>query len=99
MLTGSPLLSPVRSTTQAPAKPRALIPKLVSHFAKRASSIELGNLHVEREFNDVRMVCDAYLRLLDKGVAGETYNVCTGRPYSLSEVIDQLEKLTRHHES
>lgn len=74
-----------------------LIPKLVSHFARREPIIELGNLHVEREFNDVRMVCNAYLRLLDSGIAGETYNVCTGRPYSLSEVIQELEKLTDHH--
>ncbi|MBP8005735.1 MAG: NAD-dependent epimerase/dehydratase family protein, partial [Acinetobacter sp.] len=63
--------------------PQFLIPKLVSHFASRAGRIELGNLHVEREFNDVRMVCDAYLRLLATGVPGQTYNVCTGQAYTL----------------
>jgi GDP-6-deoxy-D-talose 4-dehydrogenase len=74
-----------------------LIPKLVSHFARRAPAIELGNLHVEREFNDVRMVCDAYLALLDKGVAGEIYNVCSGQPHTLQEVISILTELTGHH--
>ncbi len=76
--------------------PQFLIPKLVSHFARKAERIELGNLHVEREFNDVRMVCDAYLRLLDKGVAGEAYNVCSGQPYTLQHVIATLEQLTGH---
>lgn len=74
-----------------------LIPKLVDHFVRRAPEVELGNLNVEREFNDVRMVCEAYLALLRKGVPGETYNVCSGQPYSLGTVIKALEDLTGHH--
>lgn len=76
--------------------PNFLIPKLVSHFAKRASTIELGNLHVEREFNDVRMVCDAYLALLTRGEPGEVYNVCSGLPYTLEHVIALLTSITGH---
>jgi nucleoside-diphosphate-sugar epimerase len=76
--------------------PQFLIPKLVSHFARRASRIELGNLHVEREFNDVRMVCEAYLALLAHGAAGQVYNVCSGKPYTLQHVIDTLEQLAGH---
>lgn len=74
-----------------------LIPKLVSHFARKAHVVELGNLSVEREFNDVRMVCDAYLRLLERGVPGQTYNVCSGVPHTLAHVIETLESLTGHH--
>lgn len=73
-----------------------LIPKLVDHFARKAPVIELGNLHVEREFNDVRMVCDAYLALLAHGQAGQTYNICTGQAYTLQQVIDTLIQLTGH---
>lgn len=76
--------------------PQFLIPKLVGHFARRAELIELGNLDVEREFNDVRMVCAAYLRLLEHGVPGEAYNVCSGRPYTLKHVIALLEQITGH---
>ena len=76
--------------------PQFLIPKLVSHFARRADQIELGNLHVEREFNDVRLVCDAYLKLLEKGVPGQAYNVCSGQPYTLEHVIKTLEDITQH---
>lgn len=73
-----------------------VIPKLVSHFAQNAEFVELGNLEVEREFNDVRMVCNSYLALLTQGVPGETYNICTGMPVSLREVISLLEDITDH---
>lgn len=76
--------------------PKFLIPKLISHFARKASHIELGNLHVEREFNDVRMVCEAYLRLLDQGERGQAYNVCSGQPYTLEHVINTLTQITGH---
>lgn len=76
--------------------PSFLIPKLVNHFARKADHIELGNLHVEREFNDVRMVCDAYLALLEKGQSGEIYNICSGQTHSLQGVMNRLERLTGH---
>ncbi|MAF02834.1 GDP-mannose 4,6-dehydratase [Herbaspirillum huttiense F1] len=73
-----------------------VIPKLVDHFARRASVVELGNLDVEREFNDVRTVCDAYLALLDKGAPGQCYNVCSGQPVTLRAVIALLQEITGH---
>jgi GDP-6-deoxy-D-talose 4-dehydrogenase len=76
--------------------PQFLIPKLVSHFARRANRIELGNLHVEREFNDVRMVCAAYLGLLAHGEPGQVYNVCSGEPHTLQHVIATLQAITGH---
>lgn len=73
-----------------------IIPKLARHFAQKAPSIALGNLHVEREFNDVSTVCQTYLELLEIGKAGETYNVCSGRPYELQDVIDTFRRLSGH---
>lgn len=74
-----------------------LIPKIVSHFKNKKTVIELGNLDVWREFNDVRLVANAYRKLLEKCPAGETLNVCTGKVYSLREVIALCEKITGHH--
>jgi len=74
-----------------------LIPKLVRHFAEKSEAIELGNLNVEREFNNVLMICAAYLSLLDFGLSGETYNVCSGKVHSLQEVNDTLSQITNHH--
>ena len=76
--------------------PNFVIPKIVDHFRKSLPTIELGNIHVEREFNDVRMIADAYLALLAHGPAGETFNICTGHAHTLQSVIAHLEKLTGH---
>ena len=73
-----------------------VIPKLVAHFARRAAAVELGNLDVEREFNDVRFVCEAYLQLLEKAKPGEVVNVCTGKPVTLKSVLALLSQITGH---
>jgi GDP-6-deoxy-D-talose 4-dehydrogenase len=73
-----------------------LIPKLIDHFAHHKPYIELGNLNIEREFNDVSTICDAYLKLLNLGKANEIYNVCSGQARSLQFVIDTLKKITGH---
>lgn len=73
-----------------------VVPKLAKHFAMRLPSIALGNLHVEREFNDVKTVCDTYLMLLEMGAPGEAYNVCSGRTYRLLDVIERFERLSGH---
>lgn len=75
---------------------RFVVPKIVEHFATKAAYIELGNLDVLREYNDVRMICDAYLKLLKNGLVGETYNVSTGRSYALNEVIQLMADISGH---
>lgn len=76
--------------------PSFVIPKLVAHFARRADALELGNLDVEREFNDVRFVCAAYLQLLQKATPGEVVNICTGKPVTLKAVLALLSQITGH---
>ncbi|MCP5204720.1 MAG: NAD-dependent epimerase/dehydratase family protein [Pseudomonadales bacterium] len=70
-----------------------LLPKLVDHFARRAPRVELGNIDVYRDFSDVRMVANAYARLLSGGAAGEVYNVCSGVTHSIADVLDMLAQL------
>lgn len=74
-------------------EPHFLVPKIVSHFAQRAPVIELGNLDVERDFSDVRMVAQAYRGLLEKDCAGETVNICSGRPYSLRAILHTMQQI------
>ncbi len=74
-----------------------LIPKIVSHYKEAAQSINLGNLNVSCDFNDVRFVVNAYLRLLDNVAAiGKTINICSGRSYSIKQTLDICEKYTNH---
>ena len=56
-----------------------LVPKIVRHFAQRAPVIELGNVDFERDFLDVRIVVDAYARLLEAPQARSagTFNLCS----------------------
>ncbi|USX26414.1 GDP-mannose 4,6-dehydratase [Oxalobacteraceae bacterium OTU3CINTB1] len=68
-----------------------LLPKIVSHFRRRAADIELGNLHVWRDFSDVRAVARAYRGLLAApAAAGKTFNICSGQAYSLGEALDMM---------
>jgi len=73
-----------------------LIPKIVSHFRRKKTIIELGNLDVWREFGDVRTVAYIYRKLLEINPAGETVNICTGHAYSLRDVVQICEKISGH---
>ena len=74
--------------------PNFLIPKIVGHFIRKEATIELGNLDVERDYSDVRVVCDGYLKLLLTPEAiGQTVNVCSGVAYSLREIISTMENI------
>ena len=70
-----------------------------SDFARQAAAIDLGlqapvlsvgNLDVERNFSDVRDVVRAYVLLLEKGKAGEAYNVASGRRTTVRRLVKLL---------
>lgn len=73
-----------------------LIPKIVAHFKRREPVIRLGNLEVEREFNDVRMVAQAYLSALEKLEPGRIINLCSGVGHRLSDIINMVTQKTGH---
>lgn len=75
-----------------------LIPKLVKHFAERLPSISLGNLNVARDYSDVRDLANDYVWLLDSSLegAGATINMCSGKSYALSGILELLQELTNH---
>ncbi len=74
-----------------------LLPKIVSHFRRKAPVIELGNLDVSRDFSDVRSVVNAYLKLLESCPQGETFNVASGSIYSLLDIVQICTELTGHN--
>lgn len=76
--------------------PDFVIPKIVSHFQHKASALELGNLHIEREFNDVMYACEIYKRLLNCEHFGEIVNLCSGRGVALLRVIELMEEISGH---
>ncbi len=73
-----------------------LIPKIVSHFKNKMPVIELGSLDVVRDFSDVRVVVKAYRKLIETNLNGETFNVCSGKGYSLMEVLALMREISGH---
>lgn len=72
---------------------------VVSDFCKQVAEIEaglkkpviyVGNLAAKRDFTDVRDVVRAYALLIQKGEAGETYNVGSGHACEIREVLDLI---------
>jgi GDP-4-dehydro-6-deoxy-D-mannose reductase len=58
--------------------------------AGKKPRVEVGNLDVVRDFTDVRDVVRGYRLLAEKGVAGEVYNLGSGRGTRLSDALDFL---------
>ncbi|WP_228447982.1 GDP-mannose 4,6-dehydratase [Sulfurospirillum diekertiae] len=70
-----------------------LVPKIVSHFKRREQTIELGNLHVAREFNDVAFTCKVYEKLLESTMDSDIVNLCSGKAISLMEIISLMNAI------
>jgi GDP-6-deoxy-D-talose 4-dehydrogenase len=73
-----------------------LLPKIVSHFRRKAATIELGNLDVWRDFSDVRALVAAYRGLLDAHPVGQVVNISSGEAHSLREVLGLCRDITGH---
>jgi GDP-4-dehydro-6-deoxy-D-mannose reductase len=52
--------------------------------------INVGNLDSKRDYTDVRDIVRAYRLLIDKGKAGEIYNVCSSKALSGHEILNGL---------
>lgn len=72
---------------------------VTSNFAKQIAEIEaglrdpvvfVGDLKPRRDFSDVRDIVRGYWLLLERGEPGEVYNLCSGRSWSIQQVLDFL---------
>ena len=52
--------------------------------------IKVGNLEAQRDFTDVRDTVRAYHAVMERGVVGEVYNVCTGKSISIKSIVEML---------
>jgi GDP-4-dehydro-6-deoxy-D-mannose reductase len=77
---------------------RFVVPSLVRQIHDVACGrgepvIRVGNLEPVRDFSSVHDVVEAYRLLLERGLPGEVYNVCSGRGRSIREVLEELLRL------
>lgn len=54
------------------------------------SKLRVGNLTPRRDFTDVRDVVRAYRLLIERGVAGEVYNVCSGTDVAIEALAQRM---------
>ncbi|WP_252221701.1 MULTISPECIES: GDP-mannose 4,6-dehydratase [unclassified Clostridium] len=75
---------------------------VVSDFASRIAEIEkgaeaiirVGNLEAYRDFTDVRDIVKGYELLMSYGKIGEIYNIGSGKPYKIQQILDILLSLS-----
>ncbi|MBH3341401.1 GDP-mannose 4,6-dehydratase [Pseudomonas mendocina] len=75
-----------------------VVPSIARQLARscndgRPVRLEVGDIDVTRDFLDVRDVIEAYLLLLEKGVNGEVYNLCSGKERKVRDIIMQMANL------
>lgn len=58
-----------------------------------APVMKVGNLENRRDFTDVRDIARAYRLLIEKGVAGQAYNIASGREVRVGDVLARLCEL------
>jgi GDP-4-dehydro-6-deoxy-D-mannose reductase len=77
---------------------------VASDFAKQIADIEkgrkppvlrVGNLDAKRDFTDVRDMVRGYWLALEKCEPGEVYNLCSGKAWSIRDVLDLLLGMTK----
>jgi GDP-4-dehydro-6-deoxy-D-mannose reductase len=71
----------------------ALAKRIVEADRRGAPTIPVGNLSARRDFTDVRDVVRAYRLLIESGLPGEVYNVCSGRDVGIGDIADRLLSL------
>ncbi len=70
-----------------------------SNFAMQIARIEaglqepvirVGNLEAQRDYTDVRDMVEGYWLSLEKGKAGEVYNIASGKAWSIQKTLEML---------
>jgi GDP-4-dehydro-6-deoxy-D-mannose reductase len=77
-----------------------VIPDFASQIARIEAGnlspvLKVGNLSSQRDISDVRDVVKAYASLMSRGKAGEAYNVCSQKAYSIKEMLKVLLGLSK----
>jgi GDP-6-deoxy-D-talose 4-dehydrogenase len=73
---------------------RFVVPKIVAHYRRRASVINLGDTRVERDFSDIEDVVEAYIRLIHTDVQSEIVNICRGDTISIAGILAEMNELS-----
>lgn len=77
---------------------------VAANFARQIAEMEaglrehklyVGNLDARRDFTDVRDMVRGYILALERGVPGEVYNIGSGQPRAIRELVETYRELAR----
>jgi len=77
---------------------------VTSNFAKQIVEVEkglrkpiiyVGDLSAKRDFTHVKDMVKGYQLTLEKGDPGDVYNLCSGKAYSIQEMLDLLLSMSK----
>jgi GDP-4-dehydro-6-deoxy-D-mannose reductase len=57
---------------------------------RRPPELSVGNLEIGRDFSDVRDIVRGYALLLERGSAGSSFNLASGRAVKVGEILEML---------
>ena len=74
-----------------------IVAKLIEHYHKKASSIQLGNIDTIRDYLDINTAVDRIVALtFNHKSFGETINLCSGIGYSIRDMLLILDELAQY---
>jgi GDP-4-dehydro-6-deoxy-D-mannose reductase len=68
----------------------ALAARIAANELEDGDAVPVGSLSPRRDFTDVRDVVRAYRLLVERGVPGTAYNVCSGRDVAIQDLAERL---------
>ena len=75
---------------------RAIIPTIITQILNSKKKIKLGNINTSRDFNYVKDITSAYLKVVkskNKKIFGQDYNIGSGSHYKINEVLKIISKI------
>lgn len=76
-----------------------VIPAFAAQIAnlekKGGGTIKVGDIKTWRDFTDVRDIVCAYLLAVEKGQVGEVYNIGSGKPVKIADILNKLISLSK----
>ena len=64
--------------------------QIFDNLKNKKNELLVGNLEAKRDYTDVRDIVRGYRLLIEKGLDGETYNLCSGKSYSGKSLLDKM---------
>jgi GDP-4-dehydro-6-deoxy-D-mannose reductase len=68
----------------------ALAARVLAVVAGQVEKVDVRDLSAVRDFTDVRDIAAGFVDLAERGTPGRAYNLCSGRPASVGDILDGL---------